>query len=175
MNPFVLCFTGTSGSGKTTLASAVAGKLEEAAIPLQIIDGDVLREDLGHLFGYTKEERNKQTRVVQVLAKYLTRNKVNVLISIVAPYDDIRKRMRGFLGEGFFLVYVRCPYEVCEQRDVKGYYRLAKSKRIQNLNGANDPYEVPEDADLIVDTSVSPVEDCAGQVLAFLKARGFAG
>ena len=173
MNPFVLCFTGISGSGKTTLANAVANRLEEKGIPLHVIDGDVLREDLGHLFGYTKEDRKKQTQVVKVLAKYLTQHKVNVLVSIVAPYDDIRKSMRSFLGKDFYLVYVRCPYEVCEQRDVKGYYRLVKNQQIQNLNGANDPYEAPEDADMMVDTSVSSVEDCTAYILAFLRTHGF--
>lgn len=89
MKPFVVCFTGISGSGKSTLASAVADALKEKPLPLQIIDGDVLRSELGNLFGYAREERMKQNQIVKVVAKYLLRQEVNVLISIVAPYDEM--------------------------------------------------------------------------------------
>lgn len=172
MEPFALCLTGTSGSGKTTLANAVAESLR-GKVPLQVIDGDILRGELGNLFGYTKEERRKQTQVVKVLAKYLLRQHVNVLIAIVAPYDDVRKGMREFLGEGYVQVYVNCPYEVREARDVKGYYRLARENRIQNLNGADDPYEAPEDAELELDTSRLSVEACVDKILACLRERGY--
>lgn len=173
MDPFLLCFIGTSGSGKTTLADETAKILKARNVPLQVIDGDVLRGELGNLFGFTKAERKKQTQVVKVLSKYLLRQNVNVLLAIVAPYDEIRKDLRNFFGASFCQVYVKCPYEVCEKRDVKGYYRLAKQNRMQNLNGANDIYEIPADSDLVVDTSVDSVEVCVGKVLSFLKERGY--
>lgn len=172
MKPFALCFTGPSGSGKTTLANLVAESLA-GKLPLQVIDGDILRGELGNLFGYTKEERRKQTQVVKVLAKYLLNQNVNVLIAIVAPYDDVRKGMREFLGESYLQVYVKCPYEVREARDVKGYYRLAQQNQMQNLNGADAPYEIPDDAELVLDTSQLSAGECTDKVLACLRERGY--
>ncbi len=172
MRPFAICFTGTSGSGKSTLAYAVADALKDD-LPLQIIDGDVLRSELGYLFGYTREERMKQNQVVKVLARYLLRQNINVMLSIVAPYDEMRKSMREFLGEDFCLVYVKCPYEECARRDVKGYYKLSQEGGMKNLNGVNDPYEVPMDAELELDTSQLSVDVCVKQILAWLKEHGY--
>jgi len=174
VKPFVLCFTGVSGSGKTTLANAVAKKLEEKAIPLQIIDGDVLRGELGNLFGYTRDERMKQNQVVKVVSKYLLRQNINVLISTVAPYEEMRNGMRKCLEGNFFLVYVKCPYEICEERDVKGYYRLSRNQQMQNLNGADDVYEVPSNAELTLDTSKNTVEFCTERILALLREHKYA-
>nr|WP_325185721.1 adenylyl-sulfate kinase [uncultured Oscillibacter sp.] len=174
MKPFVVCFTGISGSGKSTLASAVADALKEKPLPLQIIDGDVLRSELGNLFGYAREERMKQNQIVKVVAKYLLRQEVNVLISIVAPYDEMRKGMREFFGENFYLVYVKCPSEICAERDVKGYYRLSRENQMHHLNGVNDIYEVPEDAELTLDTSQLSLDKCVERILSYLREREYA-
>lgn len=174
MKPFVVCFTGISGSGKSTLASAVANALKEKPLPLQIIDGDVLRSELGNLFGYEREERMKQNQIVKVVAKYLLRQEVNVLISIVAPYDEMRKGMREFFGENFYLVYVKCPLEICAKRDVKGYYRISKEHRMDHLNGVNDIYEIPEDAELTLDTSQLSLDLCVERILSYLREQEYA-
>lgn len=174
MKPFVICFTGISGSGKTTLANAVAAALKEKSLPLQVIDGDILRSELGNLFGYTREERMKQNQIVKVLAKYLLRQKINVLISIVAPYDEMRRGMREFFRENFCLVYVKCPFEVCAERDVKGYYQLSKGNQMQHLNGADDPYEIPTDAELTLDTSRLPLDTCVERILYYLREQKYA-
>lgn len=174
MEPFVLCFTGISGSGKTTLANGLSEALAEGAMPFQVIDGDVLRNELGNLFGYTREERMKQNQVVRILSKYLLQNGVSVVISVVAPYDEMRKKMRSFFGRNFFLVYAKCPFETCEKRDVKGYYQLSRENRMRFLNGADDVYEVPEDAELVVDTGTDSAESCVRQILLFLRGRGYA-
>lgn len=174
MKPFVVCFTGISGSGKSTLASAVANALKEKPLPLQIIDGDVLRSELGNLFGYEREERMKQNQIVKVVAKYLLRQEVNVLISIVAPYDEMRKGMREFFGENFYLVYVKCPLEICAKRDVKGYCRISKEHRMDHLNGVNDIYEIPEDAELTLDTSQLSLDLCVERILSYLREQEYA-
>lgn len=173
IKPFVLCMTGISGSGKTTLSNAVAKILALGGKVCQVLDGDTLRSQIEGLFGYTREERMKQNRIVRVVAYYLQKNDISVLISIVAPYDAMRKKMRKVFQENYIQVYVRCPYEVCAERDVKGYYALQKKNQIQNLNGADEVYEVPEDSELIVDTQKEAVEESAWKIVEYLKEKGY--
>lgn len=170
---FTLCFTGISGSGKTTLANAVSAYLRERNIPVQIIDGDILRKQLGHLFGYTREERIRQSQVVRVLAGYLQGQGINVIISIVAPYEELRLGLREYLGEDYLEVYIKCPYEVCAARDIKGHYRLAANNQMKNLSGANDVFETPQHSDLIVKTDEMSQNDCVAEILKLLEERGY--
>ena len=171
--PFALCFTGISGSGKTTLANAVRELLEERNIPIHVIDGDVLRGQLGNLFGYTREERIRQSQVVRVLAGSLMEHGINVLIAVVAPYETIRSGWRDYLGEDYLEVYVKCPYEVCAARDVKGYYKLSAQNQMENLNGANDVYEPPRRAELTVRTDEMSQDACVELVMKLLGERGY--
>lgn len=168
---FTLCFSGISGSGKSTLAQEVEKCLKKKNIPIKIIDGDTLREELGNLFGYSREERMKQNRIVRVLAKYLNDCGINVIIAIVSPFDEMRKQMRSFFGENYIQVYLDCPVEKCAERDVKGYYKRAK--KMENFNGVNDVYEVPEDSEIRIDTVQEDVENSVTQILAYLKERGY--
>lgn len=170
---FILCFTGISGSGKTTLANAVSALLKEHNVPVQVIDGDILRQQLGNLFGYTREERIRQSRVLRVLAGYLQGQGINVILSVVAPYEELRSGLREYLGEGYLEVYVKCPYEVCAARDVKGYYRLAAENRMKNLSGTNDVYEPPQHADMVVKTDEMSQTDCVKEILKLLEVRGY--
>lgn len=170
---FVLCFTGISGSGKTTLANAVSSLLKERGVPVQVIDGDILRGQLGNLFGYTREERIRQSRVLRVLAGYLQEQEINVILSVVAPYEELRLGLREYLGEDYLEVYVKCPYEVCAERDVKGYYRLAAENQMKNLNGADDVFEPPLHADLTVKTDEMSQADCVKEIMELLEERGY--
>ena len=171
--PFALCFTGTSGSGKTTIANAVCELLKKRDVPIQIIDGDILRKQVGNLFGYTREERIRQSQVVRVLAGYLMANGINVIIAVVAPYEEIRHGLREYLGKDYLEVYVKCPYEVCAARDVKGYYKLAAQNKMEDLNGTNDVYEPPQHADLTVKTDEMSQELCVEAVMRLLEERGY--
>ena len=170
---FALCFTGISGSGKTTLANALAALLKERSVPVQVIDGDVLRQQLGNLFGYTREERIRQSQVVRVLAGYLQGQGINVIISIVAPYEELRLGLRENLGEDYLEVYVKCPYEVCAARDVKGHYKLAAENQMKNLSGANDVFEPPQHSEITVRTDEMSQSDCVAEILRLLKERGY--
>lgn len=173
MKIFTLCFTGISGSGKTTLANALLKEFDTKKIKVQMIDGDILREQLGNLFGYTKEERYKNNQVVRVLADYLNRNSVNVILTLVAPYEDMRKKMRETFGEAYVEVYVKCSLEECERRDVKGYYRKIKEGKMENLNGSNDIYEIPQNSEIVIDTEQENVDQGVNKIKKYLLENGY--
>lgn len=168
---FALCFTGLSGSGKSTLANKLVMYFTDHHIPIQLIDGDVLRKELGNLFGYSYEERMKQNRVVRVLTKYLLKNGINTIIAIVAPYDTMRKEMREFIGDSYIQCYLNCDSTVCAQRDVKGYYALADQGMIDNFNGRDEIYDIPLDSEIEIDTAKLSVEDSVQKILKYLEGR----
>lgn len=172
-NVFTLELTGMSGSGKSTLAKALQEALESVGTHVQVIDGDTLRSELGSLFGYTREERMKNSRIVRVLARYLNRNGVNVILSVVAPYEEMRRAFREFIGVPYIEAYVKCSLEECARRDVKGYYRAQMEGKMQNLNGADDVFDEPQGCDLVVDTEHSSVDECSGQILEYLGRKGY--
>lgn len=170
MKIFSLCFTGISGSGKSTLAEALYRCLHEKYnINIQIIDGDELRKELGHLFGYTKSERMKNSHVVRTLSKYMNKNKICTIISIVAPYEDMRREIREYLGENYVEVYVKCSLKECARRDVKGYYKKQKTGEMSNLNGADDVFEEPETSEIVVDTEHESIETCVEKIVSYLE------
>ena len=168
---FTLCFSGISGSGKSTLAKKVGEYLENKNVPIKVIDGDTLRGELGNLFGYSREERMKQNRIVRVLAKYLNDCGINVIIAVIAPFDEMRKQMRSFLGENYIQAYLDCPVEESAKRDVKGYYK--KIQNMENFIGVSDAYEVPEDSEIRIDTVNDEVDVCVEQILEYLKEQGY--
>lgn len=173
MKIFSLCFTGVSGSGKSTLAILLNEALKNNSIKSQIIDGDELRAELGHLFGYTKQERIKNTYVARTLAKYLNKSGINTIISIVAPYEEQRDGLRKYLGEAYIEVYVKCSYDECARRDVKGYYQKQKQGMMDNLNGANDVFEIPKNSEIVVDTENNTADQCIETILTYLKEKGY--
>lgn len=165
---FCLFLTGISGSGKTTLVNAVAGRMEQNGVKCAILDGDDIRSELGNLFGYTKEERMKNSRVVQLLARKLCENGVNVLAAIVAPYEEMRQQFREYLGESYIEVFVNCSYDECQKRDTKGYYKAVREGRMKNLNGANDDYEIPAYSEIVVNTAIETVEESTEKIVKYL-------
>ncbi len=170
---FNICFTGISGSGKSTLAESVNQKLTERKIRIQVIDGDDTRQEIGHLFGHTKEERMKMNAVNRLLVKYLNQNGINTLIAIVAPFEEMRLTMRECFQDSYIEVYVKCSRETCVQRDVKGYYKLEKQGMLQNLNGSNDIYEIPQCPDITVDTDFESAESATERIINYLVDNGY--
>lgn len=172
MNPFFVYIIGISGSGKTTIASNLEKKLRERGVnQLQFIDGDVIREELKGIFGYTFEERIKNNRVVCVVASYLIRNGISIILAQVAPFEKIREQVRSFFEDSYVEVYVKCSFEECAKRDVKGYYAKAKSGRLENLNGFNEIYEIPDKSDVVVDTEIMSVDECVDTIIAYLEEK----
>ncbi len=167
-----LWFTGLSGSGKTTIAKRVESILHERGIPAERLDGDVVRQSLTRDLGFSKEDRDKNIERVTFVAKLLTRNHTIVLSSFISPYKAQREASRREIGE-FLEVYVRTPLEVLVERDVKGMYKKAMAGEIQGFTGVNDPYEAPENPDLIVDTDTESVDESVAKVIGLLEDRGY--
>ena len=165
-------FTGLSGSGKTTVATRVHDLLRERHIHTERLDGDVVRQSLTRDLGFSKEDRDKNIERVTFVAKLLTRNGVVVLTAFISPYRRMRDNARAEIGD-FLEVYVRTPMEVLLERDVKGMYKKAMAGEIQNFTGVNDPYEEPENPELILDTAVESIEESALRVIGLLEERGY--
>lgn len=169
---FMIYMVGRSGSGKTTIANALEAELKNRGIEhLQVIDGDVIRKQFGDIFGYTYEERMKCNQAVCVVVKYLLENNISVILSQVAAYEEMRKKTRETFQEAYIEVYVKCSYEECARRDVKGYYEKQKNGKMENLNGANDTYEIPQYSDIVVDTEKESISGAVQKIMTYLEER----
>lgn len=169
---FTLWFTGLSGSGKTVLAKAVEAKLRGRGLRVERLDGDIVRQNLTKDLGFTKEDRDTNIERVTFVAKLLTRNGVAVLCSFISPYRERRAKSRAEIGN-FVECYVECPLEVCMARDVKGLYQRAIAGQIENFTGISDPYEAPENPEIIVHTAQQTLEESAEVILRRLEELGY--
>ncbi len=175
---FTVFFTGLSGSGKSTVANVVLTKLlEMGGRPVTLLDGDIVRKNLSSELGFSKEHRDLNIRRIGFVASEITKNGGIALCAPIAPYDRTRKEVREEVGAGggFILVHVATPLEVCEQRDRKGLYAKARAGIIQEFTGISDPYEEPEDAEVVLDTSDLSPEEAAQMVLLHLEREGYIG
>jgi len=169
---FTAWFTGIPCSGKTTIADRVADILREKGYKVERLDGDIVRKGLTSDLGFSKEDRDENIKRVTFVAKLLTRNGVAVLATFVSPYRERRAKTRQEIGS-FVEVYTRCPVEVCMERDVKGMYEKALAGEIKNFTGVDDPYEEPENPELILDTDKESIDECAQRVLEKLEELGY--
>jgi adenylylsulfate kinase len=160
----VIWFTGLSGSGKTTIAHVVEERLLDAGVPIEILDGDVVRENLSKGLGFSKEDRDTNIRRIAFVAHLLQRNGVFVITAAISPYRAIRDEARAMIKD-FVEVYADAPLEVCEQRDVKGLYAKARAGEIKGFTGIDDPYEAPANAEVVCKTGDQSVEESAQQVI----------
>ena len=160
----VLWFTGLSGSGKTTVAQIVEEKLLDAGVPVEILDGDVVRENLSKGLGFSKEDRDTNIRRIAFVAHLLQRNGSFVITAAISPYREIRDEARAMIKD-FVEIYADAPLEVCEERDVKGLYAKARAGEIKGFTGIDDPYEAPENAELVLKTGEQSPEESAQQVI----------
>jgi adenylylsulfate kinase len=162
-----LWFTGLSGAGKTTISQAVEKELRLLNYKVESLDGDVVRQNLTKGLGFSREDRNENIRRIGFVANLLTRNQVIVLVSAISPYREIRTEVRDRIGD-FIEVYVNAPLEVCEERDVKGLYKKARSGIIKNFTGIDDPYEPPINPEVECKTDSETLEQSVAKVLAQL-------
>jgi sulfate adenylyltransferase len=173
---FTVFFTGLSGSGKSTIANAVMVKLlEMGGRPVTLLDGDIVRTNLSSELGFSKEHRNLNVRRIGFVASEITKNGGIALCAPIAPYESVRNENRELIAPrgGYILVHVSTPLEVCERRDRKGLYAKARSGLISEFTGISDPYEVPADADLSIDTTDISPEEAANMVILHLEKVGF--
>jgi adenylylsulfate kinase len=168
---FTLWFTGLSGSGKTTIAAIVESELRDRGSAIEILDGDVVRENLSKGLGFSKEDRDTNIRRIAFVADLLSRNGVPVITAAISPYREIRDEARELMGERFIEAYVQASVEECERRDVKGLYAKARTGEIKEFTGVSDPYEPPLNPELVLDTESESPEQSAAKIIGFLEER----
>jgi sulfate adenylyltransferase len=173
---FTLFFTGLSGSGKSTLAKIIYAKLiEEGSRPVTLLDGDIVRQHLSSELGFSKVHRDLNIRRIGFVASEITKNGGVAICAPIAPYRETRRAVRRMIEEhgAFIEVHVATPLEVCEARDRKGLYAKARQGLIKEFTGISDPYEVPERAEIDIDTSnLSPME-AAQEIYLHLLKEGY--
>ncbi len=175
---FTVFFTGLSGAGKSTVANVLMVKfLEMGGRPVTLLDGDIVRTNLSSELGFSKEHRDINIRRIGFVASEITKNGGIAICAPIAPYDAVRKEVRGTVspGGGFVLVHVSTSLEVCESRDRKGLYAKARAGIIKEFTGISDPYEAPDDAEVILDTAELSPEEAAHEVLLHLEREGYIG
>jgi adenylylsulfate kinase len=170
-NGFCLWFTGLSGAGKTTITNVLVEELRARGSKLEVLDGDIVRENLSKGLGFSKEDRDTNIRRIAFVANLLSRNGVPVITAAISPYREIRDEAREMMNGRFIETYIKASVEVCEERDVKGLYAKARSGEIKEFTGVSDPYEPPENPELTLDTEHQSPEESAQMILAFLEER----
>jgi adenylyl-sulfate kinase len=164
---FVVWLTGLPGSGKTTIARELEPELRQLDRPVEVLDGDEIRQNLSKGLGFSREDRETHLKRVTYVAKLLSRNGVAVIAAFISPYRSIREYARKETTN-FLEVYVKCSVETCAKRDPKGLYKKASSGQITDLTGAQDLYEEPTEPDLLVDTEKLTVQQCVDAIISKL-------
>lgn len=168
----VIWLTGLPSSGKTTIATALAERLRRQDLQVEVLDGDEVRRSLSADLGFSAEERKQHNRRVIYVSKLLIRHGIIVIVPVISPYSETREFARRELDH-FVEVYVKCPLEECIRRDVKGLYAKAFRGEIANLTGVSDPYEEPEHPEVMIETHVLSVEECAQRILVAVSERDY--
>ena len=166
----VILFTGLSGSGKTTLGQTVLRGLRGSGRPALLLDGDTFRRDHAPDLGFSREDRAENLRRAGLIARAAAEGGAIVLLSFIAPYATDRERLRKqMVPHCFFEVWLSAPVEVCEQRDVKGLYKRARSKDLASFTGVTDTYEPPVSPDHVLPTHLWSLDQCCESLLNFLE------
>ncbi len=170
---FTVWFTGLSGSGKSTIAEMLYHEFQARGMKTEILDGDVVRQNLSKGLGFSKEDRDTNIMRIGFVANLLTRNGVAAICCPISPYKETRDANRELIGE-FVEVYVHATLEeLAEHRDPKGLYKKAIAGEITGFTGVDDPYEVPENPELVVDTMTEGPEESLQHVLTTLVKLGY--
>ncbi|MBD2364694.1 adenylyl-sulfate kinase [Anabaena minutissima FACHB-250] len=158
-------FTGLSGAGKTTISTEVAQRLRSRGLKVEVLDGDIVRQNLTRDLGFSRADRDENIRRIGFVAQLLTRNGVIVLVSAISPYQDVRQEVRQKIGSNFIEVYVNAPLSTCEERDVKGLYKRARQGEIKFFTGIDDPYEPPLKPEVECFTDQESLEQSVAKVI----------
>jgi adenylylsulfate kinase len=164
--PLTVWLTGFSGAGKSTLATSLERVLIEAGRAVYVLDGDNVRHGLNRDLGFSPEDRKENIRRVSEVARLMNDAGLIVITAFISPYRDDRAAARHIIGDARFVeVYLNTPLSVCEQRDPKGFYRRAREGGFTQFTGVDAPYEEPLGADLTIDTSIKPLQECVSAVM----------
>ncbi len=165
---FTIWFTGLSGAGKTTVSRLVEKELRARGYRVEVLDGDIVRENLSKGLGFSKEDRDTNIRRIGFVCELLTRNDVIAIAAAISPYRAIRDENRAKIGR-FVEVYCKAPIEVLAERDVKGLYKKALAGEIKNFTGVNDPYEPPLKPEVLIESDKETPKQSAAKVMAKLE------
>ncbi len=169
---FTVWFCGLSGSGKSTIANEVEKYLYSNSCKTYILDGDNVRKGLNNNLDFTEESRKENLRRVSEVAKLMVDAGLVVLTAFISPFEEERTFAKNIIGEDSFVeVFIDTPLEICEQRDVKGLYKKARTGEISNFTGISSPFEAPSNPDLVVKTANRPLADCVQEVINYLKNK----
>jgi len=163
--PMLLWFTGLSGSGKSTLADLTEQRLFEKGYKTYLLDGDNVRSGLNSNLDFSEEGRKENIRRIGEVAKLMLDAGVIVLTAFISPFRSDRDRVRQLAGNRFMEIYVECPLEICEQRDVKGLYARARRGEIPDFTGISSPYEPPLNPEITVHTGREDLESCLNKIV----------
>lgn len=167
---FVIWFTGLSGSGKSTLANAVEQKLFKQNCHTYVLDGDNIRSGLNKDLDFSSDARKENIRRIGEVAKLFVDAGIIVLTAFISPFRADRKAIKDLLGEENFIeVFVNCPVEICEQRDVKGLYKKARKGEIKNFTGIDSPFENPENPSIEIPTHLESLEKSIDKIMNLLS------
>jgi sulfate adenylyltransferase len=173
----VVFFTGLSGSGKSTLAQSLCNRLvESGGRTVTLLDGDRVRRNVSRGLTFSREDRERNIERIAWIAAEVARHGGLAVCAPIAPFDHTRKAARAMaeeVGADFALIHVATPLEVCEARDRKGLYQRARRGEVADFTGISSPYEVPTDADMVIDTSTVSVDRALAELIAFLQSRGW--
>lgn len=172
---FTLWFTGLSGAGKTTLTNEIVPQLKARGVKVEVLDGDEVRTNLSKGLGFSKEDRDTNIRRIGYVARLLSRNGVGVIVAAISPYKEIRDEVRNDIeanGAAFVEVFVNASLDTLVQRDVKGLYKKAIAGEIANFTGVSDPYEAPENPEILVSSDTEAIAESAAKIIDHLEENG---
>lgn len=168
----MIWLTGLSGAGKTTNAVALEKAIQRKGYFTKIFDGDVIREGLNKDLGFTDEDRKENIRRIAEVTRIFMDSGLIVICSFISPNREAREMARQIIGEDKFIeVYINCPLDVCEKRDVKGLYKRARNGEIKNFTGISSPYEAPENPDLEIRTDMHDLKETTRQLIKFILPK----
>ncbi len=167
----VLWFTGLSGSGKSTIANQVEFELFKRKNHTYSLDGDNTRKGINSDLDFTEESRIENIRRVGEIAYLMVDAGLIVLASFITPFQKDRQKLKEKLGDRMIEIYVDCPIEVCEQRDVKGLYAKARKGEITNFTGIDSPFEIPENPDIVVNSYLETLEENVKDIIGYLQQK----
>jgi adenylyl-sulfate kinase len=171
---FTVWLTGLSGAGKSTIAERLAPELSARGCSVEVLDGDEVRTHLSKGLGFSREDRDINIGRISFVASLLVRHGAAVITAAISPYAQARADARKRIGDVAFVeVYVRCGLDELVRRDVKGLYKKAIAGELAHFTGVSDPYEAPENPDVIVDSETESVEESVAKILTELSKRGF--
>ena len=170
----LIWFTGLSGSGKSTVAYTLEHALVQRGHLAYVLDGDNIRHGLNKNLGFSAEDREENIRRIGEVGKLFVDTGVITLTAFISPYKADRDANRALLKPGEFIeVFMDAPLDVCEQRDPKGLYKKARAGEIKGFTGIDDPYEPPENPELVIDTAEISPQDATTTIIQLLESNGF--